>query len=272
MTAEAGAARTRKGYNRRADIPPPLLRRLNRGEEEPLTLAEWLAIDAVALLRAVLPQAGLARHARGILAAARVPQGVMERHRAIGAALFRAAGSSRSRVFEKLAAHPSGMVREWAAMMLTADPALTIEQRIEAARRFAADHSMNVREIAWSSYRPYLAADLERALRKLAAWVRDPDPNIRRCAVESTRPRGVWCAHLTAMKERPDLGLPLLEPVRADSSRYVQLAVANWINDASKSDAAWAKRLCARWRRESPCPATEAIVQRALRTVRKASR
>jgi 3-methyladenine DNA glycosylase AlkC len=126
---------------------------------------------------------------------------------------------------------------------------------------------MAVREAAWASLRNDLLAELDLALELLRPWVLDPDPNIRRCAVEGTRPRGVWCAHSERLKAEPQLALHLLEPVRADPSRYVQLSVGNWLNDASKSQPAWVRTLCARWRRESPAAETAFIVQRALRTI-----
>jgi 3-methyladenine DNA glycosylase AlkC len=116
-----------------------------------------------------------------------------------------------------------------------------------------------------------VAADLERGLRLLAPWVLDPDASVRRCAVEGTRPRGVWTRHVDAQKEDPSLGLPLLEPVRSDPSDYVRRAVANWVNDASKSQPAWARALAARWARESRTPETAWTVRRALRTLRKAA-
>ena len=126
-----------------------------------------------------------------------------------------------------------------------------------------------MREIAWDSFRPYVAADLDQALTLLEGWVRDPDPNIRRCAVEGARPRGVWTAHIVALKEEPERGLPLLEPVRSDPSRYVQRAVANWLNDASKSQPDWVKAVCGRWTKESPSRETAWTVEHALRTLRK---
>lgn len=264
---------TRKGYNARAAIPPELRAALDAGLEEPLTLAEWLAVDAGKLLAAVLPAAGLAEHseALGDLARRAAEAGVMRRQRAIAAALLecvRAAAAPQA-CYEYFAAHRSGVVREWAALMWSADPGYDLATRLAAARRFAADASMNVREIAWSSFRPYLAEALDEALVLLVPWARDPDPNLRRCAIEATRPRGVWCAHIERLKRQPEIALPLLEAVRADDSRYVQLSLANWLNDASKHRPDWVRGLTERWLAESPPAATRWIVNHARRTLRK---
>jgi len=77
----------------------------------------------------------------------------------------------------------------------------------------------------------------------------------------------VWCAQFEAFKAEPWRALPLLEPLRADPSRYVQNSVANWLNDASKTQAQWVAQLCKRWAAESAAPQTTYIVRRALRTL-----
>jgi 3-methyladenine DNA glycosylase AlkC len=101
-------------------------------------------------------------------------------------------------------------------------------------------------------------------------WVKDANANVRRCAVEATRPRGVWCAHIDSLKTDPSPGLALLEVVRSDPSRYVQKSVANWLNDASKSRPDWVRSVCKRWKKESRTAETAWIINHATRTIRKA--
>jgi 3-methyladenine DNA glycosylase AlkC len=112
-----------------------------------------------------------------------------------------------------------------------------------------------------------VAGAVDEAVAQLAPWVRDEDANIRRFASELTRPRGVWCAQIEVLKAEPWRGLALLEPLRADASRYVQNSVANWLNDAARTQPDWVAETCARWSRESPGAATGYIVRRACRNL-----
>lgn len=263
MAAEAVSRR--KGATRIADIPRDVLDGLNRGELETITLVEWLAIDMPTLLRHALADVDASAPRALKRAEAVRGDGVTRRLRAIAAALHEEIPAS----FDALATHRSDMVRAWAAFMLAADESVPLEERLERTRRFAADRSVAVRECAWDSFRAYVAADLEHGLELLRPWVHDRDENIRRCAVEGTRPRGVWTSHIEELKREPERGLSLLEPVRSDPSRYVQRAVANWLNDASKSRPDWTTATCARWLEESATPETAWIVNSALRTIRK---
>ena len=69
------------------------------------------------------------------------------------------------------------------------------------------------------------------------------------------------------LKAQPWRGLPLLEPLRADASRYVQNSVANWLNDAAKTQPAWVREVCERWSRGKAPAATLYIVRRAQRSI-----
>ncbi len=263
--------KARKGPARMTDIPKAVLKALNAGVIETKTLVEWLAIDHRQLLKSAIAAAKLDRHKDLLAAAAHTisSDGIEQRTRRMGAILFSVAGSSGT-AFEALATHPSDMVRSWAAMMVAADASLKLKQRLSRMKRFAADSNMSTRECAWGAWRPWFVREINQGLKLLTSWVNDADFTVRRCAVEGTRPRGVWTQHIAELKASPQRALHLLDPLHSDESRYVQNAVANWLNDASKDHPAWVKRVCARWTRQSKTSQTAYIVKRALRTLNKA--
>lgn len=249
---------------------------LNSGTEPARNLAECLAVDQAALARNSLPALGFGDAAEVVAQAAEAgkPMGISRQMGAIAEAAIGVLSGmpAPSALIDAMAAHPSDTVRSWAAFAagrIDADAPLTV--RLEAMRRFAADGHFGVREWAWLAVRPFIARDVTGAIGTLVPWTADPDPNIRRFAVESTRPRGVWCEHLKILKETPALAEPLLTPLNADPVRYVQDSVANWLNDASKSQPQWVIGLCEAWGARSDSTATRRIVERALRTLRKAA-
>ena len=159
----------------------------------------------------------------------------------------------------------SDTARGWAAMAVGLTPLASIQERIELIRPFADDAHFAVREWAWLSVRPRVAADVPRWIAELRCWTEEGSERLRRFASEATRPRGVWSGHLPILKSHPELGLPIIEPLRADPSRYVQDSVSNWLNDAGKSARAWVIDTCARWAAESESVATTRITRRAMR-------
>ncbi len=258
----------RKGARSRADISPALMAALNSGREQTASLSEWLAIDQLALLQQVLGERGLDKATPRIAEQARqLPRlSVNTLSQLIGAqleALER--GGKAPQLFASLAQHPADRVRGWACYMVRAR-GLRLSGTLKAIRPLAADPHFSVREVAWMAVRPHLAAELEQALALLQPWVRSPDANIRRFAVEATRPRGVWCEHIPRLKEEPALGQPLLENLREEPERYVQNSVANWLNDAAKTQPDFVRQLCARWLEQSDSPATRYIARRAQRS------
>jgi 3-methyladenine DNA glycosylase AlkC len=264
----------RKGARRRSEIPREVLAALNNGDLATVNLVEALAIDMAVLVREVFWRLSQEKLAKQLETTARIlaNQGIMQRLAGMGQAIDASlSGGLGEMTFERLATHVSDTVRCWACFAAQAKPKQKLADRLTAARRFAADSHFGVRECAWMSVRPHFPEQLPQTLELLQPWVLDPDPNIRRFAVESTRPRGVWCAHLAALKADPQPAAVLLEPVRSDPSRYVQSSVANWLNDASKSQAAWVQKLCRRWQKESPSKETAWIVKRALRSIKPAN-
>ena len=263
----------RKGAARIALIPPELLQLLNAGALPTANLNEFLAIDLAQLAQAVAREIGLdAQHERlqdtlALLGSFKP----MRRHGWIAHALYdmTAQSADPDAVAQRLVTHPSDVARGWAADWVR-HSGWPLARQLQAQRRLAADPHFGVRELAWAALRDRVVAELDEALTLLQPWVLEADANLRRFACELTRPRGVWCAPLRALQSAPERGLALLEPLRADPSRYVQNSVANWLNDASKTSPGWVQSLCARWLRESPTEATQFIVRRARRTLDKA--
>jgi 3-methyladenine DNA glycosylase AlkC len=265
----------RTGAARIALIAPQVLDALNAGLIETVNLNEFLAIDLARLTVSVAAQIGLdpdheRLHDTLAMLGAFKP---MKRHLHVARALYEltAADPQRDAVAHRLATHASDVARCWAAQWLMFS-GQSLPDKLQAVRRFAADRHFGVRETAWMALRDEWVGALDAGLLLLQPWVLDPDPNMRRFASELTRPRGVWCAPIEALKAEPWRALSLLEPLRADPSRYVQNSVANWLNDASKSQAQWVSEVSARWLDESNTPQTRCIVRRALRTLSKHQR
>lgn len=253
----------RKGANRTVDITPELLQALSLGEIETATLTESLAVDQARLLQAVFPDAWPqledTAQALGQL-------GILKRMECIGGLLWQALGQAG---WQRCLTHRSDTVRGWACFMAGAQPGLTLSQRLELVQPLADDSHFGVREWSWMGVRPHLASDLPQAVAELSRWTRRPSDRLRRFASEALRPRGVWCSHIAALKQQPEIALPLLQRLRADASPYVQDSVANWLNDAAKSRPDWVRALCAQWLEESPVPATRRICERAQRSLKE---
>lgn len=266
---------SRKGSPTTAGVPAAVRDLLNKGLIEAVNLSEWLIIDHVSVAHHVFSSLNRPDLADAIRLALNQPNAstAPKRTAAVGAALAAACPSLRAcdALTRSLIAQTSDVARTWAASLIGQHPALDLPARLSRLRPLAADHNMGVREMAWLAIRDNIAANLPDTIRLLIPWTAEPDANLRRFASEATRPRGVWCRHLAQLKADPSPGLPILEPLRSDPSKYVRDSVANWLNDASKSDPQWVRSLCARWEHESPTRETAAIIKRALRTLRKSS-
>ena len=264
--------KARKGAFSIALIPPEVLRALNGGLLETVNLNEFLALELPQLARSVAGHIGLDPASERLVDTLAMLGAFkpMQRHGHIARALYDLAAqhAERDAVAHRLVTHPSDAARCWAAQWVTLS-GLPLAAQLEAVRRFAADPHFGVREIAWMAVRDAVVGSLEESLALLQPWTADADPNIRRFASELTRPRGVWCAQIDALKAEPWRALPLIEALRADGDRYVQNSVANWLNDASKTQPEWVDRLCTRWLDESDTLATRYIAKRALRTLSK---
>ncbi|QNP58045.1 DNA alkylation repair protein [Paenacidovorax monticola] len=243
------------------DLAPACRALLDSGQAATATLAECLAVDFAALLRAAVPEAGEAA-AQALDAAA--AQGITRRMALAAALLLRQPGPQG---LPGWANHPSDTVRGWACFVAGAQPGLALHERLATLQPLADDAHFGVREWAWLAVRPHIAGDLDTAIGLLAQWARHPSERVRRFASEALRPRGVWCTHLGPLKQTPQRALPVLEPLRADPSAYVQDSVGNWLNDAAKDQPGWVRALCADWLAASPTSATRRICTRAQRSI-----
>jgi 3-methyladenine DNA glycosylase AlkC len=261
----------RKGATRGVDIPHSVLEGLNCGALSSVNLTEWLNVDNRKLLDCVfreLNQDGLVTSIHQALDQLKKPT-VNAIQLTIGQALVEYAGSSveQERIMRMLMHHPSDTVRCWAAYMIGSDESRTLTDRLGAIYQLADDSHFGVREVAWLAVRPAIAAELEASIGILTGWSYNKSENIRRFASESTRPRGVWCAHIDVLKTNPEKALPVLEPLKSDTSEYVRNSVGNWLNDASKTQPDWVKTTCKRWLKESPTTETAYICKRAQRSI-----
>jgi 3-methyladenine DNA glycosylase AlkC len=252
---------TRKGTTRIADIPEDILEKLNLGTLETANLVEGLAIDFVSLIRHTVP---LVKEEAAIFI--KPSDGITKRMAAAGKLLLDKLGVEG---LPGIRDHSSDTVRGWAAYMIARIPDTNLSDRLNLIRPLADDNHFGVREWSWIALRPYISIDIEESIKLLSPWVQDKSTNIRRFAIEITRPRGVWCSHIPALKNNPQIGLPLLEVVKSDEFRYVQDSVANWLNDASKSQPNWVEKICQQWQSESNNTHTIRICKRGLRTIKK---
>jgi 3-methyladenine DNA glycosylase AlkC len=253
----------RKGAVKRSAIPSDILQALNHGHIATVNLVEGLAIDFNVLLAAVTQPLGLPP------VTIDPNTGITQRMQQAAQALYAHGGPM---VLDWCMAHPSDTVQGWACYMVgQCQPTLTLPQQLEQLQPPANSNHFAVREWAWLACRPAIVANPLQAVTALMPWAEHAEPNLRRFASESTRPRGVWCAHINMFKQQPQLALPLLNPLFADTSRYVQLSVGNWLNDAGKTQPQWVTALCQQWLASVPKSSqhpTQAIVQRALRNIK----
>ncbi|RFA26614.1 DNA alkylation repair protein [Alkalilimnicola ehrlichii] len=262
MNAPNKRTNTRKGATRTADIPADILDALSHGKMQTATLTEGLALDQAKLLRAAFP--GLSP--RALAAADDACQlGIVKRMAGIGAVLLEELGTEG---IKQCSEHDADTVRGWACFMIGTQTELALPSRLEAIQPLADDAHFGVREWSWMAVRPHLARELDEAIAYLTAWAVSPSERLRRFASEALRPRGVWCAHITPLKQQPERALPILSSLRADPSTYVQDSVANWLNDAGKDKPEWVRGLCQKWLQGEPSAATRRICQRALRNLK----
>jgi 3-methyladenine DNA glycosylase AlkC len=232
---------------------------LNNGQIESRTLMETLAVDFNLLARQAFPELNIHLNIDSSL-------GITKRM-ALAGKFFE--GMGQPRVLDKLMTHPSDTVRSWACYWI-ARLGGDLSEKLDMMRPLADDDHFGVREWAWLALRPDICQAPQAAIRCLDQWVSSSSYKLRRFACESTRPRGVWCAHIPVLKEQPELGLPILEALKWDEHKYVADSVGNWLNDAAKTKPFWVGQLCGQWQgqpNEGNPKMFARMIKRALRSL-----
>lgn len=262
----------RKGARSIKEIPGEILQKLNYGTIETANLVEWLAVDQMLLLENLLKGSDRRQYLQDVIDEVNSldKRTVNTINEPIGTSLFLQASSyGDHELFRIMSGHASDIVRCWATYFIARDSQLHIGEKLEKMKLFAADNHFGVREMSWLAVRKDISDNLDESISILSGWTICEDDKLRRFASESTRPRGVWCVHISALKETPEKALPILEPLRCDKSRYVQDSVGNWLNDASKSKPDFVLELFKRWETQSSTKETLYIIKKALRTIKK---
>ena len=114
-----------------------------------------------------------------------------------------------------------------------------------------AQYELTKRSTSEFSIRPFLIKYQDRTLSRLAEWVTDPDPHVRRLCSEGSRPRLPWAVRIPAFVENPAPILPILESLKNDPSGYVRRSVANSLGDIAKDHPDLVFEICEKWLNDS---------------------
>ena len=137
-------------------------------------------------------------------------------------------------------------------------PDAAFDAMVELTRRFTSEFAV----------RPFLAADLDGALARMARLVDHPDLHVRRWVSEGTRTRLPWGARVPGLADALDRRVALLDALRHDPERYVQRSVANHLGDILKDDEDAGLDILERWSSDDH-PATTWMVRHAARLTLK---
>lgn len=258
----------RKGPRSLKDLNPEVITYLNAGKVETKNLMEWLATDQLVLLSNVLENAGKTDWFPSFEQAVQAQKKptANSNTKIIGETFAQL--TTTSFIKKYLSTHLSDIVRCWACWAESLQHN-DIKLLLSAMKPYASDSHFGVREVVIFASKERMIQNLDTAIQVLSGWTLDPDENIRRYAAEALRPVGVWTKKILEFQENPEKGLPLLEPLKSDNSKYVRDSVGNWLNDASKSQPEWVQAICNKWEKESVTKETSYILKKALRTIAK---
>ncbi len=231
-------------------------RKLEEGLMSSSNLMEALSIDFEKLFKNTFPKIPMPK--------IESTDGITKKMASIAKSVYSKYGLD---ILDKFRKHPSDTVRGWGCYLIGFS-SLNFQEALIKIKPFAEDEHFNVREWAWLALRPKLASNLSQGFQLLNPFVYHSSEYMRRFAIEISRPRGVWSQHILSLKKTPWLGLPLLEPLKKDPSRYVQNSVGNWLNDAAKSQSKWVLDITNTWAKISTSPYTDYIIKRGRRSLK----
>ncbi len=258
----------RKGPRSLKNLNPEVIDYLNKGLVETKNLMEWLATDQLELLKLVLSEINKKEWYPDFETAvnAQKKPTANSNTKVIGHTLGML--TKEATIYKTLKTHTSDLVRCWACWAESIHHDATYDL-LKTMKPYTADTHFGVREVVIFASKERMIEDLDTAINILSKWTTDKDENIRRFAVESLRPVGVWTKKIMAFQEQPEKGLSLIVPLKSDTSKYVRDSVGNWLNDASKSQPDWVKSICNEWDIQSPTKETKYIIKKGLRTINK---
>ncbi|OQX97409.1 MAG: hypothetical protein B6I20_12690 [Bacteroidetes bacterium 4572_117] len=115
--------------------------------------------------------------------------------------------------------------------------------------------------------RPFIIADVKKAMKYMFQLASADNEHVRRFASEGCRPRLPWAMALPNLKKDPSAIIPILEKLKNDESEYVRRSVSNNLNDISKDNPGVVLDLCEKWYGKTKN--TDWIVKHACRSLLK---
>ena len=117
--------------------------------------------------------------------------------------------------------------------------------------------------------RPLIKAYPKKSMTVLKKWSREKSLYVRRLSSECMRVSLPWAKKMTEAVERFDDYMLILSNLRHDEDRYIQLTVANNLNDLYKFDHDKAQFIVDTWLNDNPSKATLWIIHHGSRSLRK---
>lgn len=124
---------------------------------------------------------------------------------------------------------------EWVVNTGLEDPDRGLDLLREITQRFSMEWAI----------RPFLNRWPDLVLSRMEGWAEDDHYHVRRLVSEGTRPRLPWGQGVSLPL---DAGLPLLDRLHGDPTRFVTRSVANHLNDITKKEPDLVLARLADWR------------------------